>query len=144
MNEEKIYKIKRANSFRDDGYDKQYRNALNDSRFRELLKTNSLDCEFFTGDSRSILHVSPVRYITIDPTNVCATIVKLYDDYIEIKLKGPNSLLLQEALKNDSDLKAYCRVLIDGNIRKEKIKIITFDIICRRKYTFITKENNDE
>lgn len=143
MNEEKIYKIKRANSFSGDEYDKQYRNALNDSRFRELLKTNSLDCEFFIGNSRSILHATPERYIKIDPTNVCATIVKLHDDYIEIKLKGPNSLLLQEALENDSDLKAYCRVLMSGNMRKVKIKIITFDIICRRKYTFINKENNN-
>lgn len=148
MNEEKIYKIKRANSYSGDGLDQRYRDALNDSRFRELIKTNSLDCEYFVFlGNRDLLHISPERYITIDPTNVCATIVKLSNEYIEVKLKGPRSEELKEILENDEEsIMAYCRILIDNKKRrgKPKIKIITFDIVCRRKFTFIGININKE
>ena len=47
MNEEKIYRIKIVNYSNIPEANNRCRDALKDDRIKELLKMNSLDCEYF-------------------------------------------------------------------------------------------------
>ena len=74
---------------------------------------------------------STIRQQMINPANVCARIIEIFDDYITIQPMGPFKYALKEQLEIDADsIRAVMRYF--GRIEYDRMyinKIITFDII---------------
>ena len=133
-----VYAIKRIRHVKKSLYNEEsYRKALEDDRIKELLKTDSFMCEYFSSDimmSKTFRH-NLYRINTIDLTNACAKIIEIYDDVIIIKLldnKIGNHL--KDILETDiNSVRAHMRSNICSkkeNRNKRIIKnIITFDIV---------------
>lgn len=76
----------------------------------------------------------------IDKTNSCGKIIDITDEYIVIEPK--NEEILNELNKYISDDNIYAYMRFTGDILDKTVfirEIITFDIMCGRRFEFIEK-----